>query len=99
MNKHRHVVINNKLDIAMFSRGEYVLSDIRTDKDTKDVYLVTRADYSSEINLIADVVNFFVKRSVFFKSITTIDEMKKESGHVAEICRGALSRLNKSREQ
>lgn len=97
MSKNRHVVINNKLDITISERGEYVLSDIRTDKDSHEVYLVTRAVYSNEINLIADVVNFFVKRSVFFKTINTVDEMKKETSIVTELCRGALNRLNKER--
>lgn len=48
----------------------------------------TIAIYSSELNLLTDVVNLLVKRAVFHKQITTVDELSKLTIELTGYCVG-----------
>lgn len=93
---NKSVVINNQFRISKRKQGDFILADVRNDKKTNVVFYPTIAIYSNEIKLIADIINLSVKRAVFLKTITSINDMMRESHLIAELCRGAFNQLNKN---
>lgn len=91
------VLLNNWLKIAVMKNGELSLADIKRDKETGAMTESTIAIYSSELNLLTDVVNLLVKRAVFHKQITTVDELSKLTIELTGYCTGELKKLNKER--
>ncbi|HBW5828486.1 DUF5405 family protein [Klebsiella pneumoniae] len=91
------VLLNNWLKIAVMKNGELSLADIKRDKETGIMTESTIAIYSSELNLLTDVVNLLVKRAVFHKRITTVDELSKLTIELTGYCTGELKKMNKKR--
>lgn len=99
MFKSEYVVINSVFAIRVFDSGDFVLADVKVDKDTNETYYPVRAVYSNELKLIADLVNLSVKRAVFLGTISSVSEMMKESHRIAELGQQALNKLNDKPEQ
>ncbi|CAI1110149.1 Uncharacterised protein [Serratia ficaria] len=95
----KHIVVNNVFAINKFISGEFVLTDVRVDKDTNEIYYPTRAIYINEVKLIADLVNLSVKRAVYLGTISSVSEMMKESHRIAELGQQVLNKLNNKPEQ
>lgn len=87
-----------KVEARDSSAEALILADVKTDKETKKKYYLTRAVYSNELKLISDLINLSVNRGVFHQSITNISDVVKESRRVAELGRQALIQLNKKSE-
>lgn len=98
MGDRQRVEINTAFAIVKMSAMCFILADVKTDKETKKKYYPTRAVYSNELKLIADVINLSVKRGVFLKTITSISEVMKESHRIAELGQQALNQLNNESE-
>ncbi|AWC79677.1 DUF5405 family protein [Serratia marcescens] len=75
-----------------------ILSDVKTDKETKEKHYPTRAVYSNELKLISDLINLSVNRGVFLQSINSISDVIKESHRIAELGQQALNQLNNKSE-
>lgn len=91
------VLLNNWLKITVMKNGELSLADIKRDKETGTMTESTIAVYSSELNLLTDVVNLFLKRAVFHKQVTTVDELLKSTIELIGYCTGEFKKLNKER--
>ncbi|WHQ17734.1 DUF5405 family protein [Edwardsiella anguillarum] len=91
------VLLNNWLKITVMKNGELLLADIKRDKKTSLMTESTIAIYSDELNLLTDVVNLLVKRAVFHKQITTVDELLKLTIELTGYCAGEFKKLNKER--
>lgn len=98
MVKRPRVEINNVFAIMKMKKGDLILSDVITDKESKEKYYPTRAIYSNELKLVADLINLSVKRGVYLKTITSISEVMKESHRIAELGQQALNQLNNESE-
>lgn len=98
MAERPRVEINNVFAIMKVRAGDLILSDVITDKESKEKYYATRAIYSNELNLVSDLINLSVKRGVYLKTITSISEVMKESHRIAELGQQALNQLNNESE-
>ena len=98
MAERHYVEINNMFAIMKMKVGSLILAEVKTDKETKEKYYPTRAIYSSELKLVADLINLSVKRGVYLKTITSISEVMKESHRIAELGQQALNQLNNESE-
>ncbi|HGM5293839.1 TPA: DUF5405 family protein [Serratia marcescens] len=99
MVEREYVEINNVFAIVKMDEGDFILAEVKIDKETKEKYYPTRAIYSNELNLVADLINLSVKRGVFLKTITSISELMKESHRIAELAQQILNQLNSESEQ
>ncbi|MCP1104868.1 DUF5405 family protein [Serratia nevei] len=99
MVEREYVEINNVFAIVKMDEGDFILAEVKTDKETKEKYYQTRAIYSNELKLVADLINLSVKRGVFLKTITSISELMKESHRIAELAQQVLNKLNSESEQ
>ncbi|EPH7218845.1 TPA: DUF5405 family protein [Serratia marcescens] len=99
MVEREYVEINNVFAIVKMDEGDFILAEVKIDKETKEKYYPTRAIYSSELKLVADLINLSVKRGVFLKTITSISELMKESHRIAELAQQVLNQLNSESEQ
>lgn len=99
MVEREYVEINNVFAIVKMDEGDFILAEVRIDKETKEKYYPTRAIYSNELKLVADLINLSVKRGVFLKTITSISELLKESHRIAELAQQVLNQLNSESEQ
>ncbi|WP_439090199.1 DUF5405 family protein [Serratia bockelmannii] len=79
MVEREYVEINNVFAIVKMDEGDFILAEVKIDKETKEKYYPTRAIYSNELKLVADLINLSVKRGVFLKTITSLSELMKES--------------------
>ena len=91
------VLINNWLKIAVMKNGDLSLADLKRDKETGAMTESTIAIYSSELNLLTDVVNLLLKRAVFHKQITTVDELSKLTIELTGYCTSEFKKLNRER--
>ncbi|VEI68105.1 Uncharacterised protein [Serratia quinivorans] len=98
MAEYHCVEVNNVFAIMKMEAGSLILAEVKTDKETKEKYYPNRAIYSSELNLVADIINLSVKRGVYLKTITSIGEVMKESHRIAELGQQALNQLNNETE-
>ncbi|HEJ9029630.1 DUF5405 family protein [Serratia ureilytica] len=99
MVEREYVEINNVFAIVKMEEGDFILAEVKIDKETKEKYYPTRAIYSNELKLVADLINLSVKRGVFLKTITSISELMKESHRIAELAQQVLNQLNSESEQ
>ncbi|HEJ7980799.1 TPA: DUF5405 family protein [Serratia marcescens] len=99
MVEREYVEINNVFAIVKMDEGDFILAEVKIDKETKEKYFPTRAIYSNELKLVADLINLSVKRGVFLKTITSLSELMKESHRIAELAQQVLNRLNSESEQ
>ncbi|HGW7200996.1 TPA: DUF5405 family protein, partial [Escherichia coli] len=51
----------------------------------------------NELNLLSDVVNLLVKRAVFHKQISSVDELTKLTTEIASYCADEFKNLNDKR--
>lgn len=98
MAERPRVEINNVFTIMKMKTGDLILSDVITDKESNEKHYPTRAIYSNELKLVADLINLFVKRGVYLKKITSISDVMKESRRIAELGQQALNQLNNESE-
>lgn len=99
MVEREYVEINNVFAIVKMDEGDFILAEVKIDKETKEKYYPTRAIYSNELKLVADLINLSVKRGVFLKTITSLNELMKESHRIAELAQQVLNQLNSESEQ
>ncbi|MEL5324761.1 DUF5405 family protein [Serratia ureilytica] len=99
MVEREYVEINNVFAIVKMDEGDFILAEVKIDKETKEKFYPTRAIYSNELNLVADLINLSVKRGVFLKTITSISELMKESHRIAELAQQVFNQLNSESEQ
>ncbi|ETX46212.1 DUF5405 family protein [Serratia marcescens] len=99
MVEREYVEINNVFAIVKMDEGDFILAEVKIDKEKKEKYYPTRAIYSNELKLVADLINLSVKRGVFLKTITSISELMKESHRIAELTQQVLNQLNSESEQ
>jgi len=99
MVEREYVEINNVFAIVKMDEGDFILAEVKIDKETKEKYYPTRAIYSNELKLVADLINLSVKRGVFLKTITSISELMKESHRIAELAQQVFNQLNSESEQ
>ncbi len=88
------VLLNYWLKIAINKNGELTLSDIKRDKETGLPVESVIAIYSNELNLFPDVIGLLVKRAVFYKQVTTLDEIKKLHDELAAYCVSQFKKLH-----
>ena len=71
------VLLNNALKIAVMKNGDLSLIQLGLDKEKREITESVIAIYQNELNLLSDVVNLLVKRAVFHKKISSVDELTK----------------------
>ena len=85
---HSVVLLNNALKIAVMKNGDLSLIQLCLDKEKRDI---------TELNLLSDVVNLLVKRAVFHKQISSVDELTKLTTELASYCADVSRKLNDKR--
>ncbi|EPF7342322.1 DUF5405 family protein, partial [Escherichia coli] len=90
----KNILLNNWLKISVMKNGDLSLADIKRDKNTGDMVESTIAIYADKLNLLSDVVNLLVKRAVFHKQISSVDELTKLTTEIASYCADEFKKLN-----
>ena len=93
----KSILLNNWLKISVMKNGDLSLADIKRDKNTGDMVESTIAIYADKLNLLSDVVNLLVKRAVFHKQISSVDELTKLTTEIASYCADVSRKLNDKR--
>lgn len=93
----KSILLNNWLKISVMKNGDLSLADIKRDKNTGDMVESTIAIYVDKLNLLSDVVNLLVKRAVFHKQISSVDELTKLTTEVTSYCADEFKKLNDKR--
>ncbi|HAH0771251.1 TPA: hypothetical protein GFX96_20965 [Escherichia coli] len=93
----KNILLNNWLKISVIKNGDLSLADIKRDKNTGDMVESTIAIYADKLNLLSDVVNLLVKRAVFHKQISSVDELTKLTTEVTSYCADEFKKLNDKR--
>ncbi|EFH7951062.1 hypothetical protein GJR29_14425, partial [Escherichia coli] len=93
----KNILLNNWLKISVMKNGDLSLADIKRDKNTGDMVESTIAIYADKLNLLSDVVNLLVKRGVFHKQISSVDELTKLTTEIASYCADEFKKLNDKR--
>ncbi|EFN5115322.1 hypothetical protein FQH30_15850 [Escherichia coli] len=94
------VLLNNALKIAVMENGDLSLIQLGLDKEKRDITDITEsviAIYQSELNLLSDVINLLVKRAVFHRQISSVDELTKLTTELASYCADEFKKLNDKR--
>ncbi|EBT8773504.1 hypothetical protein GLZ14_11745 [Salmonella enterica] len=91
------VLLNNVLKIAVMENGDLSLIQLRFDKEKREITESVFAIYQNELNLLSDVVNLLVKRAVFHKQISSVDELAKLTTEIASYCADEFKKLNDKR--
>lgn len=91
------VLLNNALKIAVMKNGDLSLIQLGLDKEKREITESVIAIYQSELNLLSDVVNLLVKRAVFHKQISSVDELTKLTAEIASYCADEFKNLNDKR--
>lgn len=94
---HSVVLLNNALKIAVMKNGDLSLIQLCLDKEKRDITESVIAIYQNELNLLSDVVNLLVKRAVFHKQISSVDELTKLTTEPASYCADVSRKLNDKR--
>ncbi|EMH7277534.1 DUF5405 family protein, partial [Escherichia coli] len=89
----KNILLNNWLKISVMKNGDLSLADIKRDKNTGDMVESTIAIYADKLNLLSDVVNLLVKRAVFHKQISSVDELTKLTTEIASYCADEFKKL------
>ncbi|EFN8192646.1 DUF5405 family protein [Escherichia coli] len=93
----KNILLNNWLKISVMKNGDLSLADIKRDKNTGDMVESTIAIYADKLSLLSDVVNLLVKRAVFHKQISSVDELTKLTTEIASYCADEFKKLNDKR--
>ncbi|EFD3784360.1 DUF5405 family protein [Escherichia coli] len=93
----KNILLNNWLKISVMKNGDLSLADIKRDKNTGGMVESTIAIYADKLNLLSDVVNLLVKRAVFHKQISSVDELTKLTTEIASYCADEFKKLNDKR--
>ncbi|EFA4089237.1 DUF5405 family protein [Escherichia coli] len=93
----KNILLNNWLKISVMKNGDLSIADIKRDKNTGDMVESTIAIYADKLNLLSDVVNLLVKRAVFHKQISSVDELTKLTTEIASYCADEFKKLNDKR--
>lgn len=93
----KNILVNNWLKISVMKNGDLSLADIKRDKNTGNMVESTIAIYADKLNLLSDVVNLLVKRAVFHKQISSVDELTKLTTELASYCADVSRKLNDKR--
>ncbi|EHD1513128.1 hypothetical protein JR766_003770 [Escherichia coli] len=93
----KNILLNNWLKISVMKNGDLSLADIKRDKNTGDMVESTIAIYADKLNLLSDVVNLLVKRTVFHKQISSVDELTNLTTEIASYCADEFKKLNDKR--
>ena len=80
------VLLNNALKITVMKNGDLSLIQLGLDKEKREITESVIAIYQNELNLLSDVVNLLVKRAVFHKQISSVDELTKLTTEIASYC-------------
>ena len=88
------VLLNNALKIAVMKNGDLSLIQLGLDKEKREITESVIAIYQNELNLLSDVVNLLVKRAVFHKQISSVDELTKLTTEIASYCADEFKNLN-----
>lgn len=91
------VLLNNALKIAVMENGDLSLIQLGLDKEKRDITESVIAIFQSELNLLSDVINLLVKRAVFHKQISSVDELTKLTTELASYCADVSGKLNDKR--
>ncbi|EIY7653257.1 TPA: DUF5405 family protein [Escherichia coli] len=91
------VLLNNALKIAVMKNGDLSLIQLGIDKEKREITESVIAIYQSELNLLSDVVNLLVKRAVFHKQVSSVDELTKLMTELASYCADEFKKLNDKR--
>ncbi|HCT5155422.1 TPA: DUF5405 family protein [Shigella flexneri] len=91
------VLLNNALKIAVMKNGDLSLIQLGIDKEKREITEPVIAIYQSELNLLSDVVNLLVKRAVFHKQVSSVDELTKLMTELASYCADEFKKLNDKR--
>ena len=91
------VLLNNALKIAVMKTGDLSLIQLGLDKEKREITESVIAIYQNELNLLSDVVNLLVKRAVFHKQISSVDELTKLTTEIASYCADEFKKLNDKR--
>ncbi|EHC4251019.1 TPA: DUF5405 family protein [Escherichia coli] len=91
------VLLNNALKIAVMKNGDLSLIQLGIDKEKREITESVTAIYQSELNLLSDVVNLLVKRAVFHKQVSSVDELTKLMTELASYCADEFKKLNDKR--
>ncbi|EFJ2859020.1 TPA: DUF5405 family protein [Escherichia coli] len=94
---HSVVLLNNALKIAVMGNGDLSLIQLCLDKEKRDITKSVIAIYQNELNLLSDVVNLLVKRAVFHKQISSVDELTKLTTEIVSYCADEFKKLNDKR--
>ncbi|EFH4316926.1 TPA: DUF5405 family protein [Escherichia coli] len=93
----KNILLDNWLKISVMKNGDLSLADIKRDKNTVNMVESTIAIYADKLNLLSDVVNLLVKRAVFHKQISSVDELTKLTTEIASYCADEFKKLNDKR--
>ncbi|MFT2593351.1 DUF5405 family protein, partial [Escherichia coli] len=85
------------LKIAVMKNGDLSLIQLGLDKEKREITESVIAIYQNELNLLSDVVNLLVKRAVFHKQISSVDELTKLTTEIASYCADEFKKLNDKR--
>ena len=91
------VLLNNALKIAVMKNGDLSLIQLGFDKEKREITESVIAIYQNELNLLSDVVNLLVKRAVFHKQISSVDELTKLTTEISSYCADEFKKLNDKR--
>ncbi|HAV9905730.1 TPA: hypothetical protein JLH72_000472 [Escherichia coli] len=91
------VLLNNALKISVMKNGDLSLIQLRLDKEKHEITESVIAIYQNELNLLSDVVNLLVKRAVFHKQISSVDELTKLTTELVIYCADVSRQLNDKR--
>ena len=94
---HSVVLLNNALKIAVMKNGDLSLIQLGIDIEKREITASVIAIYQNELNLLSDVVNLLVKRAVFHKQISSVDELTKLTTEIASYCADEFKKLNDKR--
>ncbi len=92
------VLLNNALKIAVMKNGDLSLIQLGLDKEKREITESVIAIYQSELNLLSDVVNLLVKRAVFHKQISSVDELTKLTTEIASYCADEFKKTERQKE-
>ncbi len=91
------VLLNNALKISVMKNGDLSLIQLWLDKEKHEITESVIAIYQNELNLLSDVVNLLVKRAVFHKQISSVDELTKLTTELVIYCADVSRKLNDKR--
>ena len=91
------VLLNNALKITFMKNGDLSLIQLGLDKEKREITESVIAIYQNELNLLSDVVNLLVKRAVFHKQISSVDELTKLTTEIVSYCADEFKKLNDKR--